>query len=193
MSHRRIEVLVLYGTRPEAIKMAPVIEALGRRRDRVELIVCTTGQHRELLDQAQQVLGIRPDIDLDLMRPEQSLNQLAARGFEALDAVLDQRQPDWLLVQGDTTTAWAGAFAAFHRGIRVGHVEAGLRTGNLREPFPEEANRRTIDLLSDALFAPTEHFRLIYPVHRNPSVWKPRARAVGRPTQYPAQRASRLP
>ncbi len=157
MSHRRIEVLVLYGTRPEAIKMAPVIEALDRRRDQVELIVCTTGQHRELLDQAQEVFGIRPDIDLDLMRPEQSLNQLASRGFEALDKVLDARKPDWLLVQGDTTTAWVGAFAAFHRGIKVGHVEAGLRTGNLREPFPEEANRRAIDLVSEALFAPTKH------------------------------------
>ncbi|MCP3958815.1 MAG: UDP-N-acetylglucosamine 2-epimerase (non-hydrolyzing) [bacterium] len=150
-----VRILVLYGTRPEAIKMAPVIEALRRRPAAIEPIVCTTGQHREMVDQVQEILGIRPDFDLDLMRPDQGLNELTSRAFAALDGVLSERRPDWLLVQGDTTTAMVGALAAFHRGVRVGHVEAGLRTGDLREPFPEEANRRTIDVVAEALFAPT--------------------------------------
>ena len=151
----RSKVLVLYGTRPEAIKMAPVAESLRRRADRIELRLCTTAQHREMLDQVQEPLGLCPDIDLDLMRPDHSLNDLAARSLHALDGVLRAETPDWLLVQGDTTTAMVGALAAFHLGIKVGHVEAGLRSGDLRRPFPEEANRRVIDLVADALFAPT--------------------------------------
>jgi UDP-N-acetylglucosamine 2-epimerase (non-hydrolysing) len=150
-----LKILAVYGTRPEAIKMAPVVESLRRRPDRFAVTVCATGQHREMLDQVQDLFGLRPDLDLHLMRHDQTLNGLAAGALAALEEVLAARQPDWLLVQGDTTTAMSAALAAFHRGVRVGHVEAGLRTGDLRRPFPEEANRRVIDLLADALFAPT--------------------------------------
>lgn len=153
------KILLLYGTRPEVIKMAPVIEALRRRPECFSLTICTTAQHREMLDQAQELFGLRPDIDLDLMQPDQSLNDLASRSFAAFDQVLAANAPDWVLVQGDTTTAMAGAVAAFHRRIRVGHVEAGLRTGDLQQPFPEEMNRRAIDLVADALFAPTLNTR----------------------------------
>jgi UDP-N-acetylglucosamine 2-epimerase (non-hydrolysing) len=152
-------VLAVYGTRPEAIKMAPVLAALARRPERFAVRVCTTGQHREMLDQAQDLLGLRPDLDLRLMRPDQTLNGLTAAALAAIDGVLAAEAPDWLLVQGDTTTAMAAALAAFHRRIRVGHVEAGLRTGDLQRPFPEEANRRIVDLLADALFAPTARAR----------------------------------
>jgi hypothetical protein len=131
-----LRVLLLYGTRPEAIKMAPVVATLRRRPDQFALTVCTTAQHRAILDQVQGLFALRPDLDLDLMRPDQSPNQLAARAFAALDGVLVERRPDWLLVQGDTTTAMVGAFAAFHRRVRVGHVEAGLRTGDLERPSP---------------------------------------------------------
>lgn len=151
-----LKILAVYGTRPEAIKMAPVIEALRRRPEAFEVTVCATGQHREMLDQVQELFGLRPDLDLGLMRPDQTLNGLAAGALSAMDGVLVERDPDWLLVQGDTTTAMTAALAAFHRGVRVGHVEAGLRTGDLQRPFPEEANRRIIDLFAAALFAPTE-------------------------------------
>ena len=155
----RLAVLLLYGTRPEAIKMAPVAAALRERPRHFSVTLCTTAQHREMLDQVQALFGLAADVDLDLMRPDQSLNDLASRLFAALDPVLVERRPDWLLVQGDTTSALVGALAAFHRGIKVGHVEAGLRTGNSKRPFPEEANRRGIDLVADALFAPTERAR----------------------------------
>lgn len=154
-----VKALAVYGTRPEAIKMAPVIEALRRRPEAFTVRVCTTGQHREMLDQVQELFGLVPDLDLQLMQPDQTLNGLSAAALAALDRVLAAESPDWLLVQGDTTTAMTAGLAAFHRGIRVGHVEAGLRTGDLRHPFPEEANRRIIDLLADALFAPTEQSR----------------------------------
>jgi UDP-N-acetylglucosamine 2-epimerase (non-hydrolysing) len=152
---RRLEILAVYGTRPEAIKMAPVIAALRQRPDRFKVTVLTTGQHRELLEPVHDLFGLRPDLDLRLMMPDQALNGLAASCLAALDEVLRDLRPDWLLVQGDTTTAMSAALAAFHRGVSVGHVEAGLRTGDLSMPFPEEANRRIIDLLAGALFAPT--------------------------------------
>jgi len=152
----RLRIAVVYGTRPEAIKMAPVVRALRRRPEAFEVVVCATAQHRELLDQAQRLFGLVPDHDLDLMTPGQGLNQLASRALAALDRLLARLEPDWLLVQGDTTSAAAAALAAFHLGLRIGHVEAGLRTGDLARPFPEEANRRIVDLLALALFAPTE-------------------------------------
>jgi UDP-N-acetylglucosamine 2-epimerase len=154
-----IKVMVAYGTRPEAIKMAPVVTALRRRPERFEITVCTTAQHRHLLDQVHQVFALEPDIDLGLMQPEQCPNDLVARCLTAMTPVLTAAAPDWLLVQGDTSTAMAAALAAFHLGIRVAHVEAGLRTGNLGHPFPEEANRRIIDLLATVYFAPTGQAR----------------------------------
>lgn len=149
-------ILIVVGTRPEAVKLAPVIRRLRRQPDRFETVVCATAQHREMLDQVLDFFEVRPDLDLDLMRADQTLNELAARAFGALDSVIVEHAPEWLLVQGDTTTALCAALAAFHRRVRVGHVEAGLRTGDLGQPFPEEMNRRVVDLVADAYFAPTE-------------------------------------
>lgn len=147
-----MKVLVVLGTRPEVIKLAPVISAL---QSRAEVRVCASGQHREMLQQALDAFGIVPDIVLDTMSPGRSLNILAARLLEGLDGVLEQEQPDWVLVQGDTTTAFCAGQAAFQRGIRVGHVEAGLRTGDLASPFPEEANRSLLARIASLHFAPT--------------------------------------
>ena len=152
-SPRRI--LVVVGTRPEAVKLAPVIRRLRTDPARFETVVCATAQHREMLDSVLSLFEIEPDVDLDLMRPAQAPNELASRAFAALDRTLVERKPDWLLVQGDTTTAMCAAVAAFHCGVAVGHVEAGLRTGDLARPFPEEMNRRVVDLVADACFAPT--------------------------------------
>jgi UDP-N-acetylglucosamine 2-epimerase len=135
--------------------MAPVIRRLRREPALFSTVVCATAQHREMLDSVLSLFEIGPDVDLDLMRPDQEVNELASRAFAALDSVLENERPDWLLVQGDTTTAFCAAVAAFHRGVRVGHVEAGLRTGDLTRPFPEEMNRRVADLVADACFAPT--------------------------------------
>lgn len=147
-----MKVLVVLGTRPEVIKLAPVIAALQQR---VEVKVCASGQHREMLQQALDAFGLRPDHLLDTMSPGRSLNILAACLLEGMDAVLEQERPDWVLVQGDTTTAFCAGLAAFHRGVRVGHVEAGLRTGNLASPFPEEANRSLLARIAALHFAPT--------------------------------------
>lgn len=152
-------VLVLYGTRPEAIKMAPVVAALRRRGASFRLTVVSTGQHREMLAQVEGLFRLEPDFNLDLMRADQGLNDLSARALTAIDRALAEVAPDWLLVQGDTTSAMMAGIAAFHRRIRVGHVEAGLRTGDLDHPFPEEANRRILDVFAAALFAPTERSR----------------------------------
>ncbi|HEY6065667.1 MAG TPA: UDP-N-acetylglucosamine 2-epimerase (non-hydrolyzing) [Thermoanaerobaculia bacterium] len=150
------KILVVVGTRPEAIKLAPVIGRLRRDPARFETTVCATAQHREMLDQVLDQFEIAPDLDLDLMRTGQEPNELASRAFGALDRVLEDHPVDWLLVQGDTTTALCASIAAFHRRVRVGHVEAGLRTGDLHQPFPEEMNRRVVDLIADAHFVPTE-------------------------------------
>lgn len=144
------------GTRPEAIKMVPVIQRLRQEPERFDVTFCVTAQHRQLLDQVLELFGIAPDLDLDLMQADQSLNSLTSRLFDQMDRVLAAQKPDWLLVQGDTTTALGCALAAFHRRIPVGHVEAGLRTGDLDAPFPEEMNRRVVDLVSAAAFAPTQ-------------------------------------
>ncbi len=149
-----MKLVVVVGTRPEAIKMAPVIRCL-RKEAGSETLLCATAQHREMLDQVLALFALEPDIDLDLMRPDQTPNELASRALAALDAVIARERPDWLLVQGDTTTAMCAAIAAFHRRVKVGHVEAGLRTGDFQHPFPEEMNRRVVDLISDANFAPT--------------------------------------
>jgi UDP-N-acetylglucosamine 2-epimerase len=152
-----LKVLAVIGTRPEAIKMAPVV--LAGRRAGIDLRVCATAQHREMLDQVLGLFDLVPDHDLDLMRPDQSLAELAARALVALDPVLMRERPDWVLVQGDTTTAMVAGLAAFYRQVPVGHVEAGLRTRDLARPFPEELNRRVIDLFAHAHFVPTESAR----------------------------------
>lgn len=148
-------VLSIFGTRPEAIKMAPVIQALEREAG-VTSLVCVTAQHRQMLDQVLSLFEIVPDFDLDIMAPDQGLNEILSRIIRSVDGVLEKVKPDRVLVHGDTTTAMAASIAAFHRRLPVGHVEAGLRTYDLQRPWPEEANRRTIDLVSDMLFAPTE-------------------------------------
>ena len=155
---QKIRVLSVFGTRPEAVKMAPVIHALEQRAE-VESRVCVTAQHRQMLDQVLDLFEIKPDYDLNLMRPNQSLAGLTSEVMENLDPVLADEHPDWVLVQGDTTTVMTAALAAFYRGIRVGHVEAGLRTGDKRQPFPEEINRRIAGTIADLHFAPTEQAR----------------------------------
>jgi UDP-N-acetylglucosamine 2-epimerase len=154
-----LTVLSIFGTRPEAIKMAPVVKALAAVPDRVRSVVCVTGQHRQMLDQVLELFQIRPDLDLQLMRPNQSLSQLTGLLFEQLDRVMQETKPDWVLAQGDTTTVMVTAMVAFYHRIRFGHVEAGLRTGDLYRPFPEEVNRRVADLVAAAYFAPTEGAR----------------------------------
>lgn len=153
------KVCVVIGTRPEAIKMAPVIlELLKRPRD-FDVTVCSTGQHTTMLDGALAAFGIRPDAELEVMKPGQSLAQLTSRLLLALDTYFEETQPDLVLVHGDTTSAMAGALAAFYRQIEVGHVEAGLRTQNLLSPFPEEYNRRSVAIATRYHFAPTRAAR----------------------------------
>lgn len=151
--------MVIIGTRPEAIKLAPVVHALRERQHEVEVSICVTAQHREMLDQVLELFDIIPDTDLDLMRPGQSLSALAARVLTDLDPVLERHKPNWVIVQGDTTTVAMAAIAAQNRQIRVAHVEAGLRTRDRRNPFPEEMNRVVTDHISDLCFAPTETAR----------------------------------
>ena len=150
---RRIAVFI--GTRPEAVKMAPVIAALGKAAG-LEPLVVNTGQHRELIDQVIELFGIHVDRDLAVMEPNQSLAPLLAKLVTRIDEVLAEMRPDMVLAQGDTSTVLATALAAFFRQIPLGHVEAGLRTGNLRSPFPEEANRVLTTPLTTLHFAPTE-------------------------------------
>ena len=156
---RKLKVMVVFGTRPEAVKLAPVIKELGKYPDEIETIVCITAQHREMLDQVLLAFDIQPDIDLDLMKHDQSLAQLTSRIFSNLDPVIKKHQPDWLLVQGDTTTVMAAAILGFYNRVKVGHVEAGLRTHEKWQPFPEEINRRIAAVVADLHFAPTENNR----------------------------------
>ena len=149
-----LKVLFVFGTRPEAIKLSPLILAM-RQRGEFEARVCVTAQHREMLDAMLARFGVEADDDLDVMAPDQPLSRLTARILERLDGVLVRQRPQLVLVQGDTTTTMAGALAAFYRRIPVGHVEAGLRTGDLSQPFPEEANRVLTSRLATLHFAPT--------------------------------------
>ena len=149
-------VLLIFGTRPEAIKLCPVLLHLRARPGEFQVKCCVTAQHRQMLDQVLQVFGIEPEYDLDLMRPGQTLAQSSARILSALEEVLNAERPDIVLVQGDTTTTFCGALAAFYGRIAVGHVEAGLRTGDLTQPFPEELNRVLTTRLSTLHFAPTK-------------------------------------
>lgn len=155
MMSKRPVVGVVFGTRPEAIKLAPVIFELQKRADEFEPVVIATSQHRQMLDQVLDVFGIRPDIDLDLMQPNQSLSAITRRLLEAMDDVLGRKSIDCLLVQGDTTSAFAAALAAFYRRVPVAHVEAGLRSRDLNNPWPEEANRRLAGVVTGLHLAPT--------------------------------------
>jgi len=148
------KISVIFGTRPEAIKLAPLVLAL-KEHPEFECHVCVTAQHREMLDQVLDVFQIVPDTDLNLMKPNQTLAGLTARAVTGLDAYLAEETPDMVIVQGDTTTVFSGALAAFYNQIPVGHVEAGLRTGNMRSPWPEEANRVLTSRLTALHFAPT--------------------------------------
>ena len=156
--NKKLSVLSIFGTRPEAVKMAPVVLELKRTAG-VDAKVCVTAQHREMLDQVLDIFQISPDIDLDLMVPDQSLAEITAAIFTRLDPVLSTQKPDWILVQGDTTTVMATALLAYYHQIKVGHVEAGLRTGDKWQPFPEEINRRVAGVVADLHFAPTEWSR----------------------------------
>lgn len=151
-----LKVLTVVGTRPEVIKMAPVVLELRRHHDRIQSFLCSTGQHREMLDQALKVFDVQPDFDLNVMQPGQRLTDLTARILTAVDGVFNQVKPDWVLVQGDTTTVVAASLAAFYHRINVGHVEAGLRSGDKYRPFPEEINRRIADVVADLYFTPTQ-------------------------------------
>jgi UDP-N-acetylglucosamine 2-epimerase (non-hydrolysing) len=157
--NRPLRVITIFGTRPEAVKMSPIIKFLADSPDQVETCVCVTAQHRQMLDQVLNLFQITPDIDLDLMRTDQSLAELTARIFNELDPVLKSIKPDWMLIQGDTTTVMAAAILGYYNKIKIGHVEAGLRTYNKWQPFPEELNRKIAGVTTDLHFAPTEHNR----------------------------------
>jgi UDP-N-acetylglucosamine 2-epimerase (non-hydrolysing) len=152
---KKIRTLTVMGTRPEAIKMVPVIQELRRHR-LTETIVVSTAQHRQMLDQVFSLFGLVPDVDLNIMQPRQSLNDIVCRATEGLDRVCQEYSPDAVLVQGDTTTAFTASLAAFNRKIPVGHVEAGLRSGQIWNPYPEEGNRRLISAVASMHFAPTK-------------------------------------
>jgi UDP-N-acetylglucosamine 2-epimerase (non-hydrolysing) len=154
MTNKPLRVLSIFGTRPEAVKMAPVVHAL-KKNPAIESMVCVTAQHRQMLDQILTLFNIQPDYDLDLMQPNQSLAALTAGIFTDLDPVLKKIKPDWILVQGDTTTVMVSALLAYYNQIKVGHVEAGLRTFDKWQPFPEEINRRVAGVVADLHFAPT--------------------------------------
>lgn len=149
------KVMTIYGTRPEAIKVAPVIKAL-EADERFESIPVSTGQHLEMLEQVNTMFGISPKRDLHLMKPGQGLNEIVARAISGLDSIIDEEQPDVIISQGDTSTAMAAAIAGFHRGVRIVHLEAGLRTGDIHSPFPEEANRKIISQVTSLHLAPTD-------------------------------------
>lgn len=152
---KKRKILSIFGTRPEAIKMAPVVKEL-ESREGIESVVCVTAQHRGMLDQVLEVFKIKPDYDLNIMKPGQSLTHITAEVLKGIEEVVIREKPDIVLVHGDTTTAMAAALAAFYQQVPVGHVEAGLRTYNKYSPFPEEMNRQIIDRIADYLFAPTE-------------------------------------
>lgn len=149
-----IKVMTVLGTRPEAIKLAPVVHAFSAAPN-IEHVLCVTGQHRSMLDQVLKIFDLTPDVDLSLMKPGQNLTHVTTAVLEGVGKVIDQVSPDWVVVQGDTTTAFAAALAAFYRKVKVAHVEAGLRTGNIYSPWPEEMNRRLAGAIATLHFPPT--------------------------------------
>jgi UDP-N-acetylglucosamine 2-epimerase (non-hydrolysing) len=152
----KLRVLLTFGTRPEAVKMAPLVQQCRRHAERIEPVVCATAQHREMLDQVTAYFGIEPEVDLDLMRPDQTLAEVTSRCLTGLDAVIADCRPHCVVAQGDTTSVMAAALAAFYRQLPFVHVEAGLRTGNLAAPWPEELNRRVAGLAATLHCAPTQ-------------------------------------
>ncbi len=152
----KIKVMTIFGTRPEAIKMAPLVKELEANSDKIESIVCVTAQHRQMLDQVLEIFDIKPDYDLDIMKERQTLIEIVTRSLEGLDRVMKEAKPDIVLVHGDTSTTFVGSLAAFYNQIAVGHVEAGLRTYNKYFPYPEEINRRITGVIADMHFAPTK-------------------------------------
>jgi UDP-N-acetylglucosamine 2-epimerase (non-hydrolysing) len=157
--NRPLRVLTVLGTRPEAVKVAPIIQELARRGRRVESRICVTAQHRDMLDQVLRLFDIQPDYDLDVMASNQTPTQVAAAVLAKLEPILQRERPDWVLVQGDTTTVAAASLAAFYARAQVGHVEAGLRSHDKWQPFPEEINRRVAGVIADRHFAPTSRSR----------------------------------
>ncbi|MGN1322891.1 MAG: non-hydrolyzing UDP-N-acetylglucosamine 2-epimerase [Bacilli bacterium] len=151
---KKIKVMSIFGTRPEAIKMAPLVKELESRKE-IDNIICVTAQHRQMLDQVLETFDIKPDYDLDIMKQGQTLTEITSRVLMGLEGVIKEAQPDIILVHGDTTTTFAGALAAFYNQVAIGHVEAGLRTNDKYSPFPEEMNRQMVDCMTDMYFAPT--------------------------------------
>lgn len=152
----KIKVMTIFGTRPEAIKMAPLVKELEKNSDKIESVVCVTAQHRQMLDQVLEIFDIKPDYDLNIMKERQTLIGITTRGLEGLDEIMKEAKPDIVLVHGDTSTTFVGSLAAFYNQIAVGHVEAGLRTYDKYSPYPEEVNRRLTGVIADMHFAPTE-------------------------------------
>lgn len=152
----KIKVMTIFGTRPEAIKMAPLVKELEKNSERIESVVCVTAQHREMLDQVLKIFDITPDYDLDIMHERQTLVNIVTRALEGLDEVMKEVKPDIVLVHGDTSTTFVGSLAAYYNQIMLGHVEAGLRTFDKYFPFPEEINRRITGVIADMHFAPTK-------------------------------------
>jgi len=153
--NKKIKVMTVFGTRPEAIKMAPVVLALKERSDEFTAVTVVSAQHRQMLDQVLEIFKIQPDYDLDIMKPRQTLDEITSNVLIHLAAVIDQEKPDIILVHGDTTTTFAASVSAFYHQTAIGHVEAGLRTWDKYSPYPEEMNRQLTDVLSDLYFAPT--------------------------------------
>lgn len=155
MENKKIKVMSVFGTRPEAIKMCPLVLEM-QKYDEIESVVCVTAQHREMLDQVLDIFGVKPDYDLDIMKTRQSLAGITTRVLEGMEDVLKKEQPDIVLVHGDTSTSFVAALAAFYQQIKVGHVEAGLRTYDIYSPFPEEMNRQLTGRIANLNFAPTQ-------------------------------------
>lgn len=155
----KIKTLIIFGTRPEAVKMAPIVKALKNDDEHFETRICVTAQHRDMLDQVLKIFNIQPDYDLNIFQKGQTLTQITCRALMGLEGVIEEFKPDLILVQGDTTTVFTGALAAFYHQVKIGHVEAGLRSGNLFSPYPEEANRKLTGVMADFHFAPTANSR----------------------------------
>jgi UDP-N-acetylglucosamine 2-epimerase (non-hydrolysing) len=155
----RLKVMTVFGTRPEAIKMAPLVKELERNNDKIKSIVTVTAQHREMLDQVLKIFEIVPDHDLNIMKDRQTLIDVTTRSLEGLNKILQEVKPDIVLVHGDTTTTLAASLASYYQSIPVAHVEAGLRTGNILSPWPEEVNRKVASSITRLHFAPTERSR----------------------------------